>query len=132
MEPHIHIHRSSEVHIHYHYHGADKLFTEIKSINTKITKIMATEQQFLDILGRIDTATTNIAEDIRGLKDQVANQGLPADVEARVLSTLEAKAAQLESIAADTENPVPDETGTGGGTTDPGTTPGGTDPNANL
>lgn len=116
MEPHIHIHRSGEIHIHYHHHGDDKLFTEIKSINTKITKIMATEQQFLDILARIDTATTNIAEDIRGLKDQIANQGLPADVEANILSTLEAKAAQLESIAADTENPVPGDTG---GTTDP-------------
>jgi hypothetical protein len=108
-----------EIHIHLHHHYDDKLFTEIKSINTKINKIMATEQQFLDILGRIDTATTNIAEDIRGLKDQIANQGLPADVEANILSTLEAKAAQLESIAADTNNPVPGDTG-------------GTDPNANL
>lgn len=80
---------------------------------------MATEQEFNDILARIDTATTNIAEDIRGLKDQISNQGLPQDVEERVKSLLEAKAVQLEGIAADTENPVPGEPSTDGGTPNP-------------
>lgn len=97
-----------EIHIHIHHHNSDdKLFSEIKSINTKIEKIMATEQEWLDVLSRIDVATTNIAEDIRSLKEQLTGQGLPQEVEDRIKAQLEAKATQLEGIAADTENPVP-------------------------
>lgn len=71
--------------------------------------IMATIEQFEAALGRIDAATTRIAGDIRDLKDQIANQGLPGDVEATVLAALEAKATALEAIGKDVENPVPDE-----------------------
>lgn len=68
----------------------------------KTRKIMATLENFQAALTRIDAATTDIANDIRSLKDQIANQGLPADVEANILSQLEAKAAQLEAIGAET------------------------------
>lgn len=119
-----------ELHIHLHHHYDDKLFTEIKSINEKTNKIMATIEQFESALNRIDTATTNIANELQSLKDQIANQGLPSDVEANVLARLDAAATKLEGIGKTPENPVPGEPGTGdnGGTT----TPGGTDPNANL
>lgn len=74
---------------------------------------MATLEQFQGILTRIDSATTNIASDLRGLKDQIAGQGLPSDVEEEILSQLEAKAVALESIARETleegEEPVEGE-----------------------
>lgn len=107
------------IHIHIHHHGDDKLFTEIKSINDKTNKIMATIEQFESALSRIDSATTNIANELQSLKDQIANQGLPGDVEANVLARLDAAATKLEGIGKTPENPVPDETGT-------------TDPNAGL
>ncbi len=109
-----------EIHIHLHHHYDDKLFTEIKSINDKTRKIMATVEQFEAALSRIDTATTNIASELQSLKDQIANQGLPSDVEANVLARLDAAATKLEGIGGNVENPVPDEPGTG------------TDPNATL
>jgi hypothetical protein len=95
------------IHVHHHNHDDEKMLSEIKSINTKIDKIMATEQEWLDVLNRIDVATTNIAEDIRSLKDQITGLGLPQEAEDRIKAILEAKAVQLEGIAADTENPVP-------------------------
>lgn len=86
---------------------------------------MATLEQFEAALTRIDGATTNIANELQSLKDQIANQGLPSDVEANVLARLDAAATKLEGIGKTPENPVP---GDNGGTT----TTGGTDPNANL
>ena len=58
------------------------------------------------ILKRIDTATNNIAEDIRGLKDAV-KPGM-TDAEVLDVQTLaEASATKLEGIAASTDDPVP-------------------------
>src|SRR5688572_2070198 len=70
--------------------------------------IMASIEQFESAVSRIDTATNNIANQLRDLKDELANQGLPADVEATVLSRLETAATQLEQVGASVENPVPE------------------------
>ena len=71
------------------------------------TKMAASIEQFESALARIDTATTNIAVQLRDLKDQIANQGLSADVESQVLSRLETAATQLEAVGTSVENPVP-------------------------
>jgi hypothetical protein len=71
------------------------------------TKMAATVEQFESALDRIDTATTNIANQLRALKDQIANQGLPAELETRVLTRLETSANQLEAVGQSVENPVP-------------------------
>lgn len=84
------------------------IFTLTKSIHTKTVNIMADIQQFEAALNRIDTATTNIANELRDLKDQIAGQGLSAEVEANVLARLEAKATQLEEMSQTVENPVPE------------------------
>lgn len=89
------------------------IFTLIKSIHSKTVNIMADIQQFEAALNRIDTATTNIANQLRDLKDQLANQGLPSDVENTVLARLEAAATQLEAVGQSVENPVPVDPGTG-------------------
>lgn len=72
----------------------------------KLKRIMANQEQFEAVLARIDNTTNviadetvRIAEDIRQLKEDIANQGLPADVEANILASLEAKAVSLEAKA---------------------------------
>jgi len=57
-------------------------------------------------LAKIDTATNDIAADITALKALIV-PGMPqSDVDA-VQAKLDAAAARLEGIAADTTNPVP-------------------------
>lgn len=84
------------------------IFTLTKSIHNKTSNIMATIEQFELALSRIDTATTNIADELRDLKDQIAGGGLSAELEASVLARLEAKATQLEEMSQTVENPVPE------------------------
>lgn len=57
-------------------------------------------QESLDFLKRIDAATTNIAGDIRRLKDQSDDPAVKAG--------LEAAAVRLEAMAQDPENPDPE------------------------
>jgi septal ring factor EnvC (AmiA/AmiB activator) len=103
-----------QIHIHIHHHGHSNdedvlhnIYTLTKSTHNKTTQIMADIQAFETALTRIDAATTNIANQLRELKDQLANQGLPADVENTVLARLESAASQLEAVGQSVENPVP-------------------------
>jgi uncharacterized coiled-coil DUF342 family protein len=82
----------------------DKIFSSIKLIHKEMAQ---TQEQWEAVLTRIDTATTNIANQLRDLKEQLENQGLPADVEQQVFSRLETAANQLEQVGASPENPVP-------------------------
>lgn len=80
-------------------------------------------------LNEVALSTENIAEDIRRIKEDLSAGGLTptqeADIQARLealagtiesnAQTLTGAAARLNEIAADTEDPVPDEP------TDPGT-----------
>lgn len=93
------------IHISGDYAELEKKLNKIISFNKHI---MATLEAFETALSRIDTATTNIAEQLRELKEQVTNAGLSAEVEAQVLSRLETAATQLEAVGASVENPVPD------------------------
>jgi hypothetical protein len=94
-----------EIHIHIHHHSDDKLFTEIKSINSKI-EIMATKQERFDaILTRIDAVTTNIAEDYKTLLQEVKD-GTVSD---ESLARAEVNITTLETLAASKENPIPNE-----------------------
>lgn len=74
----------------------------------RLTALEARMEAFDAALGRIDAATTAVAEEIRELKDQIAAGGLTPEQEADVLARLEAAAARLEGIGADPENPVPE------------------------
>ena len=100
IEIHHYIHSNTE-------HDSDviKLLRKILNINENI---MAKQEQFESVLSRIDTATNKIAEQLRALKDQISNQGLPGDVEDQVLARLETAATQLEAVGASPENPVPE------------------------
>lgn len=72
------------------------------SINSKLDEIMATQEQFDQVLSRIDEATNNIADDLRSLKDVIEGSGLPAAIEDQVLAKLEAAAQKLEEVASST------------------------------
>lgn len=69
-------------------------------------------EQFSEVLNRIDLATTNIANELRDIKDQVKKYGLPAEAEQNIFARLEAAADKLESIGKPdegspvTESPV--------------------------
>lgn len=69
--------------------------------------IMATLEQFQNALNRIDAATTDIANDLQNLKDQIAGAGLPSELEEQVLASLENAASRLEGMAQSVENPTP-------------------------
>ena len=61
----MHIH----IHIHHHNHGEDKLFTEIKSINSKLNKMGQSNDEILAGLNEIKGYAANISADL----DRIAN-----------------------------------------------------------
>lgn len=97
-----------EVHHHFHTDVDDTLLQEfrafVKHFDQRINKIDA---DFTEVLGRIDTATNNIAEDLRRLKEQISTGMTPQQV-AALKAQFEQRATVLEAIAADTEDPVPE------------------------
>jgi hypothetical protein len=103
-----------EIHIHLHHHYDDKLFTEIKSINTNV-KTMANE---LDNLTAEVTETKDLQQSaitlLNGLKtkldEAIANNDMSRVVALR--DDLDASNASL--AAAITANTPADNGGTGG------------------
>ena len=78
--------------------------------------IMATEQEFQDVLGRIDAAEVAVKAavdaqkaEIEALKEQIKGLGLSADVEASILTKLTAQASFLEALVPAPVEPAPVE-----------------------
>lgn len=103
--------------IHIHHRADEKKLCEIlktvRVIEHKINNIMATLQDYKNEFARINTATTNIADDIRRLIEKIAAGGMTDAEEAEALTELRAIADQVEAIASTTpEDPVPPTDGT--------------------
>jgi dissimilatory sulfite reductase (desulfoviridin) alpha/beta subunit len=81
----------------------------LDQIREGIAILMASQEEFDTVLQRIDSATTNIAGDLTALRDLVATMGLNAEQETAIVTALSAAADKLEGIAADPEQPVPEE-----------------------
>jgi methyl-accepting chemotaxis protein len=96
-----------EIHIHVHHHGDDKLFTEIKSINTKIEIMGEKLDEILAQVSGINDATNNIAADLERLAGQITG-GLTAEEADSVVAGLTAAADKLKAIAdINPEPPTP-------------------------
>jgi methyl-accepting chemotaxis protein len=95
-----------ELHIHIHHHGDDKLFTEIKSINSKLEIMGEKLDQIKEQLSGINDATNNIAADLERLAGQISG-GLTAEEATSVVDDLKATASKLKAIAD--INPEPTE-----------------------
>lgn len=99
---------------------------DLKLINKQNNKIMATiEERFNDVVTKMDTATNRLADQIRDLKGQLTNQGLPAAKEEAILARMEGIANNLDQIGKDPENPIPEPTPApegGGGNDNTGST----------
>jgi hypothetical protein len=98
------------IHVHHHFDGdlaldrkLDALLSHIRAVHAQGDQIIMLSEESKALLGRIDTATNNIAADLRGLKDKIDAGASDTEIKAE----LEKRAVLLESIAASTEDPVP-------------------------
>lgn len=82
----------------------DRLFAPF-TVLTRLTTLEARMNDFDTSLSRIDAATTDVANDLRELREQLATG---QTVTQEQLARLAAAADRLEGIAADPENPVPE------------------------
>jgi methyl-accepting chemotaxis protein len=101
-----------EIHIHLHHHHDDKLFTEIKSINSKIEKMGEKLDAIKAELSVINESTNNIAADLDRLAGQISG-GLTAEEADSVVAELRTTSDQLKAIAAknpETGEPTPPPT----------------------
>ena len=73
---------------------------------SQLEAIMATQAQFDERMGKIDAATTEIAADLKKLRDDLAAGGAVSDAN---LAVLDAKIAVLDAMGKDPEAPVPVE-----------------------
>lgn len=76
------------------------LHTHVLEQGKLLERLLTMSKNQLEALKRIDAATTNIAGDIRRLKDKVDDPEVNAE--------LEKQASRLEAMAADPENPDPE------------------------
>ena|SRR5258707_10141398 len=110
-----------ELHVYVHHSfdggpgGVDRALTEILThvheLLARTGRIMADVNSMKAKLDEIDTATNNIAADIRTLQGQIGTGMSQADVDA-VQARLDSTATALEAIAAETPDAPP-----AGGTT---------------
>lgn len=84
------------------YYELRKVKISIHFLIKQNTEIMATQEQFNEVISRIGAAMENVAADIRSIKEQLSGAGLPAEVEDSILTQLEGIATRAESIAAET------------------------------
>lgn len=103
-------------HIHLHLHPEsdesllerlDCLTTRIEALSSQGVHLMATMQDLQNAISQIDTATTEIANDLQALRDRLAGGGLSAMETQQVLDQLAAHAERLRVMGQDPENPVP-------------------------
>ena len=95
-----------EKHYHIHIDGVFKVVRLLEEQAAKIESIMATLQDFKDLLTRVDAATTNIAEDLKRLAAQVEAGGLSEKDEFEISEALKLAAEKLEAVAAVNPEPV--------------------------
>lgn len=89
-------------------HKLDHVLEGVHRLVHQMEVVIMATAELKAVLARIDTATNNIAEDIRVLKEKILT-GMTAAQVAEVQAEAEAVAVKLEGIAASTDDPVPGE-----------------------
>lgn len=97
-----------EKHYHFNFDGLFRVVRLLEEQAAKIETIMATLQDFKDLLTRVDVATNNIAEDLKRLAAQIEAGGLSEADEAEISEALKLAAEKLEAVAAVTPEPAPE------------------------
>ena len=80
----------------------------LKNQGQQIQNIMASLQDFKDLLTRVDVATNNIAEDLKRLAAQIEAGGLSSADETKIAEALKLAAEKLEAVAAVNLEPEPE------------------------
>ncbi len=92
-----------DVHIHHHHPQLDDLLREIHDLRRVI---MATKQEVLDKLQRVNSAVTAVAADVAALKRKLETAG---DVDPEIVAAVDAIDSRLTALDAETEDePNPD------------------------
>ena len=82
------------------------LAIEIILLHSKYNSIMAKQDQFDAMLQRLDAATTEIADDLRELREEVIDT-----ISDDSLAKLDANISKLETMGAEDDQPEEPETG---------------------
>lgn len=81
------------------------MWPEYQALTERVNQLMGTQAQFDERMGKIDAATTEIANDLQKLRDDLKASGSISDSN---LAILDAKIARLVVLGADPENPAPE------------------------
>jgi ribosome-associated translation inhibitor RaiA len=95
-----------DIHVHATDQELRRVTQLLERILTQGRELLMASAELKAVLARVDTATDNIAADIRRLKDKIGT-GMTDDEVAEVQGLAEAVASKLEGIAADPDNPDP-------------------------
>jgi hypothetical protein len=80
------------------------MWPEFQALTERVDRLMATQAQFDERMTKVDAATTEVANDLQKLRDELKAGGAISDAN---LALLDAKIARLVLIGSDPENPVP-------------------------
>lgn len=80
----------------------------VDRIDQKVTRLMATLQNFKDLFAGIGTETDRIAVKIQELMDKISSSGLTGPEESEILADAQAIKDRLTGIGADPTDPIPD------------------------
>ncbi len=83
----------------------EKLVEQNNFIISKLNLIMGQNDKVMAAIKELDAATTEVANDLQALRDQVAS----GNVSDESLAALDESIARLKVLGADPENPVPAE-----------------------
>lgn len=100
--------------VYHHFPAADDVLLSLARLDTLIKEVIVANKRIEDALGRIDAATTAVANEIRALKDQIGTGMSQTDVDA-IGAQLEDKATKLEAIGSASDTNVQEVKAAAGG-----------------
>lgn len=97
---------------HVYLHADRQIEATLVELTQRLRRIeanMATKNDFLDLINRMNVMTNEIGDRIRRLEERITDAGLSAEDEAAVKAELEVLANRLTSLGQDPDAPIPTE-----------------------